>query len=286
MSRPTVRQRFPRGSLRGCRPCRGALLIECTRIRPDPNQPRRRVDTLADEELNDSVKRFGILQPITVRFIEAEDVYQIVVGYRRYVAACAVDLAEIPCWLQSPREQEVLLLQLVENWHRLDIHPYDLAAALARLRDASGYTQRELARELGKSEGEISKCLVLLELAPAVQRLACEDQSGRITRRHLYAVRALPPETQLALIQRAQEEAITATEMEKLAAKQAEVFTGHKGRRAAANLHRFSTSFATLTLVFHKEDVTTEDILTALDEARLQVTRAASETTAPALDTG
>ena len=72
---------------------------------------------------------------------------------------CEAGLAEIPCWVQSPKEDEVLQHQIVENWQRLDMHPYDLADALARLRDANSYSQRDLARETGKSEVEISKLL-------------------------------------------------------------------------------------------------------------------------------
>ena len=89
--------------------------------------------------------------------------------------------------MQDLKEDQVLQHQIVENWQRLDMHPFDLADALARLRDANGYSQQDLARETGKSEGEISKLLAILDLDPAVQKAAREDQSGRITRRHLYA---------------------------------------------------------------------------------------------------
>lgn len=181
----------PRGSLEGRRRLDGAFLIECSRIQPDPRQPRRNLNTNAQKELTDSVKRLGILQPITVRPIEPDNLYQIITGERRYHAAYAVGLSEIPCWVRSPREEEVLLHQIVENWQRLDIAPYDLADALARLRNANKYSQRDLARETGKSEGEISKLLAILQLDPTAQKVAREDQTGRVTRRHLYAVHAL-----------------------------------------------------------------------------------------------
>ncbi len=208
------------GSLDGRRRLGGAFAIAIDRIRPDPNQPRRQLDTEAQKELNASVKRLGILQPITVRYVETENIYRIITGERRYHAACEAGLAEIPCWVQSPKEDEVLLHQIVENWQRLDMHPYDLADALARLRDANSYSQRDLARETGKSEGEISKLLALLDLDPAVQKIARDDQTGRISRRHLYAIRALPAERQLSLLRRAQQEAMTAVDMEQLAAKE------------------------------------------------------------------
>jgi ParB/RepB/Spo0J family partition protein len=198
----------------------GAFLIQTGLIRPDPNQPRRRLDTDAQREINNSVKRLGILQAITVRFIEAEKIYRIITGQRRFYAACEAGLPEVPYWVQSPREKEALLHQIVENWQRLDMQPYDLADALARLRDTNRYAQKDLARETGKSEGEISKLLALLSLDPAVQKLAREDHTGRISRRHLYAVRCLPAEQQLTLIRKAQEEGVPAADMELLAAKQ------------------------------------------------------------------
>jgi len=173
--------------------------------------------------------------------------------------------------VQSPKEQEVFLHHIIENWQRLDMRPYDLADALARLRDANGYSQRDLARDTGKSAGDISKLLSLLDLAPQVQKLAREDRTGRLTRRDLYAVRTLPAEHQLALIRRAQHQSVTAAQMEVLVARRTEAFEGRKRRGASLSHHRFSTSQATVTVTFRKKDVTSEDILGAIDEVRAQL---------------
>lgn len=248
----------------------GAFAIARDRIRPDPNQPRRRFDTDAQKELADSVRRLGILQPITVRFMEADGIYQVIAGERRYHAACEAKLSEIPCWVQEPKEQDVLLHQIVENWQRLDMHPYDLADALARLRDGNRLTQRDLARETGKSEGEISKLLALLDLAPAVQKVAREDTSGRFTRRHLYAIRSLPAAEQIRLVERTQKETVTAEQMEALAAERDQTIRGRKRRGAPVSHHRFSTTQALVSVTFRKRNVTTKDIVAALDEARVQ----------------
>ena len=169
-------------------------MIALDRICPDPAQPRKNLDTKAQQELTAAVKRHGILQPITVRYIESDNIYQIITGERRYHAAREAGLMEIPCWVQTLKNEDVLLQQIVENWQRADLHPYDLADALARLRDANGYTQKDLARATGKSEGEISKLLAILELDPAVQKAARQDETGRITKRHLYAVAKLKDE--------------------------------------------------------------------------------------------
>ena len=165
----------------------------------------------------------------------------------------------------------MLLHQLAENWVRLDMHPYDLADALARLRDANGYSQRDLAREIGKSEGEISKILALLDLDPDVQKIARDDDSGTITRRHLYALRTLPAEEQLSILERVQREGMSVTDAEELAAKRTDSLSGRKRRGAPVSHYRFNTAQSSVTITFRKKDVSTEDILGALEEVRMQL---------------
>ena len=262
------------GPIDGRRRLGGAFAIKIDRICPDPLQPRKRLDTDPQRELVDSVRTHGVLQPITVRYLESENLYRIITGERRYSAAKEAGLTEIPCWIQTPKEEDVLIHQIVENWQRLDMHPYDLADALARLRDANGYSQREIAKVTAKSEGEISKILTLLDLHPAVQKLAREDQSNRITKRHLYALRTLPPEDQQALIEKVQRDALTADETEQLAAKKLDRGRTVPGPGAPVSYHRFKTTEATVSLTFRKKEVSTDDILSALDEARAKATPA------------
>jgi ParB family chromosome partitioning protein len=173
----------------------------------------------------------GILRPITVCYVPAEDVYRIVAGRRRFAAACAVGLTDIPCWLQSPEEEEVLLHEIVAIFDRREPRPYDMADVVARLKDANGYTQRDLARLIGKSEAQISKVLALLELAPAVQKVAREDQSGHITARHLYAVRRLSADEQLSLVRWAQDGSVSAADLERIATARIARPTSRKRRR-------------------------------------------------------
>ena len=217
------------------------------------------------------MKRLGILQPITVRFLESENIYQIITGERRYHAAKEAPLKEIPCWIQTPKEEDVLLHQIVENWQRLDMHPFDLADALARLRDANGLSQKEIAQATGKSEGEISKILSLLDLDAEVQKLAREDDTGSVTKRHLYAVKPLPPDQQQTLIRKVQSEGITADETEELAEKEFRKLRSEPRRGAPVSQKRFRTTYATVSFVFRKKDVTREDVLEALGEVQAQV---------------
>jgi ParB family chromosome partitioning protein len=271
MCSTTANDRSAPSGLQGYRLALGARLIECSRIRPAPDQLCRKHDSQTQEELNDSVKRFGILQPITVCYVPAEDVYRIVAGRRPFAAACAAGLTEIPCWLQSPEEEEVLLHEIVATFHRPEIRPYDLADAVARLKDANGYTQRDLARLIGKSEAKISKVLALLELAPAVQNAARDDQSGRITCRHLYALSRLPAEEQLSLLFRAQEDGISATDLEKIVKRRMASLTRRKRRRTRVGQRRFHTSRGVVGIMFRKRDVRAKDVLAAIEEVRQQV---------------
>ena len=100
----------------------GAFLIEVSRIRPDENQPRKDFNTKAQWELTASIEKHGILQPITVQYIETDDIYQIITGQRRFQAVKALELPAIPCWIRTPKAEEVLLHQIIENWQRRD-HP-------------------------------------------------------------------------------------------------------------------------------------------------------------------
>src|SRR5712671_3680114 len=93
------------GALAGRTRLTGAFLIELVRIRPDPSQPRKNLETQAQWELIASIERIGILQPITVRYLDTEDIYQIITGERRYQAAQSLGLSAIPCWVQTPKSE-------------------------------------------------------------------------------------------------------------------------------------------------------------------------------------
>lgn len=260
--------------LEGRRRLGGAFLIDIDRIEPDPQQPRKVQDSTAQAELDASVKRLGILQPITVRFDDDRGIYRIISGERRYQAAKSANLPEVPCWVQTPSDDKVLVHQIVENWLRAEIHPYDLADALTRLRDTAGFTQKRIAKETGKSEGEISKLLSLQQLAPEVQKAARDDATSRITKSHLYALTKLPPQSQRKLIALVLRDGLTTADLEKLVERE-HVRPGKPKRRGAPVKHvRFSTSRATVTVTFRKRDVTNSDVVTALDEARVQVDQA------------
>ena len=142
---------------------------------------------------------------------------------------------------------------------------------MARLGEANGLSQREIAQATAKSEDEISKTLSLLDLDPAVQKLARDDTTGHVTKRHLYAVRQLPPDRQQKLIAKIQSQGITADEAEKIASKEKERLEGRARPGAPFSCHRFRTTQATVSLTFRRKDTGREDILRALDEVREQL---------------
>jgi ParB family chromosome partitioning protein len=236
-------------------------------------QPRRSLDTPQQEQLVQSIRQMGILQPIAVRYLDTESIYQIISGERRFQAARQAGLVEIPCWIQQPKDNEVLLRQLTENWQRLELHPYELADALARIRDANGYSQTDLARVTGKPKSEISKLLALLTVSPEVQKLAREENTT-LSKRHLYAVSQVAPERQLTIVETIRDQGLTAVEAERIIAKA----NSDKQRGAPTTLRRFVTRHATILFRFRKREVKTADVVVAIDEIRTQLM--ASEGTA------
>lgn len=250
----------------------GAFLIDLDRIRPDPTQPRKAFDTKADFELTASIEKIGLLQPITVRYLNGEDVYQIISGERRFQAAKALGWASLPCWVRTPKTDEILVHQVVENWQRADLHPFDLADALAALRDAGPYTQKQLAGLTGKPESEISKILSLLKLNPALQQQCRQDKSGEVSRRHLQALAHLPDADQARTLAIIKEQHLTAKQTERLVHESVARDEGRKRQGAPiATIRRFKTAHATVTFAFRKGEVTRDDLLLALDEARGQI---------------
>jgi ParB family chromosome partitioning protein len=240
-------------------------------IVPDPAQPRREFSQQEMEELTASIRARGIKQPLTVRWDTERSKYMIIDGGRRYLAASRLQLEELPCWIQQGEKKDVLIDQIVHNWQRSSLRPYETADALARLRDEFGVSQQELSQVTGKPKGEISKLLALHDkVVPAVQELA-RSESGEavLTKRHLYNISRLEPERQQAVAVQVKREGLTAIDTERLVAEQTgstERPKRHKGM--AARRRRYRTSRADVLMTFHKANVTEEDVLAVLDELR------------------
>lgn len=256
------------GEQRGRERLKGAFLIDINRIRPDPEQPRRSVQKESLQELAASIRRLGVVQAISVRYIAADDMYQIISGERRYQASKLAEQTSIPCIVSNPEEREIRVRQIVENWQRAQLHPFEIADSLGQLRDENKYTQRQVAEEIGKSEAEVSKFLKLLDLAPDVQKAARTDPTGVLSFKHLYQIARTEPAEQAALVETVREQRLSAVDTEKLVRKTIERRATSPKRGAPVTRIQYVTAKAKVVLTFRKQNVEPADILAALDEAR------------------
>lgn len=242
--------------------------IDLERIRPDPTQPRRVLHDEALKELAASIRRLGIVQAISVRYIPSDDIYQIISGERRYQAAKLAGLPAIPCIVDDPADGEVLVRQVVENWHRSALHPFEIADALGQLRDTRGFSQKKIAEETGKSESDVSMFLKLLELTPAVQKEARNDPTAVLSFKHLYQIARLAPDDQVAIADAARHQRLSAADTAVLVRRTIQKRTAAPKRGAPVTRVQYVTTKARVIITFRKQAVTNEEILAALDEAR------------------
>jgi ParB family chromosome partitioning protein len=193
----------------------GATQVPVDQIRPNPFQPRRDFDPLALEELAASIRRHGLVQPVTVRPAPDGHGYQLVAGERRLRAAKLAGLPTVPAVVRPCTERELLEIALIENLQREDINAIEAAVAYRRCLDEFGLTQEELAQQLGKSRAAVANTLRLLKLAPAVQAAIA---AGRLSEGHGRALLALvEPDDQCAVAQRIESEGLNVREAERLA---------------------------------------------------------------------
>lgn len=156
-------------------------------IEPNPQQPRRSFGGDQADELTRSIGQHGVLQPLLVRRAAA-DRYQLVAGERRWRAARAAGLQQVPVVVLDTPDSEMLTLALVENLQREDLNPIDQAAAFQYLLDA-GLTQAELSRRVGKSRSAVANAVRLLQLPADLQ---AEVAAARLSEGHARAILAAP----------------------------------------------------------------------------------------------
>ena len=170
---------------------RRVLDLPIDALRPNPNQPRIEFDEASLRSLSDSIRRYGILQPLTVR--RTDEGYELIAGERRLRAAKIAGLREVPCLLARSSEEESALLALIENLQRRDLHYLEEAAAIARLIATYGLSQEQAAERLGKSQSAIANKLRLLRLPDSVRQFL---QENGLTERHARALLRLGTEEQ------------------------------------------------------------------------------------------
>jgi len=157
----------------------GVLVVDIRKVEPNPEQPRQFFDEEALDELAESMKIFGIVQPLLVT--KNGDMYSIIAGERRYRAARKAQIKEVPVIIKDYTEMEILQVALIENIQRQDLTSIEEAVCYKRLMDDFFFSADEVASKLGKNKHAVISALHLLELTPKAQEFAAE---GKITASH------------------------------------------------------------------------------------------------------
>ena len=188
--------------------------IPISAIETNPFQPRTEFEEIALNELAQSIKEHGIIQPITVRKL-GYDKYQIISGERRFRAAQLAGLTEIPAFIRVANDQQMLEMALIENIQREDLNPIDIALSYQRLMDECKLTQEEVSKRVGKQRSTVANYLRLLKLPAPIQKALKENA---ITMGHARALINIENEDkQLALFALILEQDLSVREVEELA---------------------------------------------------------------------
>jgi ParB family chromosome partitioning protein len=196
------------------------LEIALEAIEPNPNQPRKHFDEEALQELAESIKTLGVIQPITVRQID-NGKFQIISGERRYRAARRAGLEAIPAFIRPADDnKEVLVLALVENIQREDLDALEIAFTYQRMMDEGALTQEEISGRVGKKRSTVANYLRLLQQPAEVQAAIRERQ---ITMGHARAIAGLSePKDQIKIVRKTVDDALSVRQVEELVQKMAQ----------------------------------------------------------------
>ena len=187
-------------------------IVNITKIEPNREQPRRNFDEEALEELAESIRQFGLLQPILVH--DKKTYYEIVAGERRWRAAKKAGLKEIPVIIKELTEQEIVEISLIENIQRENLNPIEEAQAYKRLLTEFNLKQEEVAERVSKSRTAVTNSMRLLKLSDSVQQMVIDNM---ITTGHARALITIEdPEQQYEVAKRIFDEKLNVRDVEKL----------------------------------------------------------------------
>ena len=186
--------------------------LRVSQIEPNRSQPRKTFDEDALEELADSIRQYGLIQPIMVQ--KRDGYYEIIAGERRWRACMKAGLKEVPVIIREYDDQKIMELSLIENLQREDLNPMEEARAYKRLMEEFGLTQEEIAGRVSKSRPVIANALRLLKLDERVQAMV---EQGEISMGHARALASvLIPEEQYLIALKIMEEHLTVRDTEKI----------------------------------------------------------------------
>lgn len=206
----------------------GERMMKISMIEPNREQPRKKFDEDALQELSESIKQYGILQPLLVS--DKKDYYEIVAGERRWRAAKMAGLKEVPVVVKEFSTQEIVEISLIENIQREDLNPVEEAMAYKRLIDEFHLKQDEIAERVSKSRTAVTNSMRLLKLDSRVQQMMVDEM---ISAGHARAILAISdPEQQYNAAMKAFDEKLSVRETEKLVKS---ILTPTKKKPVASN---------------------------------------------------
>lgn len=190
----------------------GETIVNITKVEPNREQPRKNFDEDALEELAESIKQFGLLQPILVQ--DRKSYYEIIAGERRWRAAKKAGLKEVPVIIKNLTDQEIVEISLIENIQREDLNPIEEAQAYKRLLTEFNLKQDEVADRVSKSRTAVTNSMRLLKLCDEVQQMII---NGMISTGHARALIGIEdPEEQYNIAQKIFDEKLSVRDVEKL----------------------------------------------------------------------
>ena len=201
----------------------GIVTVKINDIEPNRRQPRKNFDEDALTELSDSIKQFGIIQPLVVQ--KRDKYYEIIAGERRWRAAKQAGLKEVPVVIKDYSEQEIVEIALIENIQRQDLNPIEEAQAYKRLLTEFNLKQDQLAERVSKSRTAVTNSMRLLKLSDEVQQMVIEELISSGHARALLAVE--DKDMQLHLATKIMDERLSVRETEKLIKN----LTAHKPKK-------------------------------------------------------
>ena len=190
----------------------GETIVNITKVEPNREQPRKNFDEDALEELAESIKQFGLLQPILVQ--DRKTYYEIIAGERRWRAAKKAGLKEVPVIIKNLSEQEIVEISLIENIQRENLNPIEEAQAYKRLLTEFNLKQDEVAERVSKSRTAVTNSMRLLKLCDNVQQMIIDEMISTGHARALITIE--DPEQQYAIAQQIFDEKLSVRDVEKL----------------------------------------------------------------------
>ena len=190
--------------------------VALSQIEANPNQPRREFDEKALEELAESIRNFGIIQPITLRKL-SDDRYQIIAGERRWRASQMAGLQRVPAYIRTADDENMMQMALVENIQREELNPIEVALAYQHLIERYNLKQEELSEKIGKNRATIANTLRLLKL-PAQVQMAIKNR--QIDKGHARALLSLAdPAMQVKFFKEVVEKGYSVRQIEEMVAQ-------------------------------------------------------------------